>query len=224
MLKEVIRYDVIEILTILKGQEMKKTIVIFANSIKHQKHCVAGKCILTKQWVRPVSNIQGRELTSQQTTYVNKYGTYLVKPKQKIEMNFNSHAPILHQPENYLIDNSPWQQRYKIEDSEVNQYLDAPTSLWGTTNKVEYSRINSKMIVIPQSLYLIQTKGLTLYKTKEDKRRASFNYNSIAYDFPVTDPNFDKIRTEGMNTFGILCISLGENFNGYCYKIVATIF
>ena len=203
---------------------MKKTIVVFANSIKYQKHCVAGKCILTKQWVRPVSNIEGAELTNKQITYANKYGRYLVKPKQKIEMSFISYAPIPHQPENYIIDNFQWKQRYKIEDSEISEYLDTPNSLWGVYNKIPYSQIVSKEIIISQSLYLVKTKDLTLYKTEENRRRASFNYNGKKYNFPVTDPNFDKIMTQKISTLGLLCISLSGNFNGYCYKLVATIF
>lgn len=202
---------------------MKKTIVIFANSIKHHKHCVAGKCIETGKWVRPVSEMSGTELTNEQSKYTNKYGQYMVKPKQKIEMNFQTHAPLLHQPDNYLIDNSQWQQRFKIEDSEINQYLDTPSSLWGNSNLIPYSLIASKEVVISQSLYLIQTKNLTLYTPDVNKRRASFVYNGIKYDFPVTDPNFDRITSEGKSLSGILCISLGEEFNGNCYKIVATI-
>ena len=202
---------------------MRKTIIVFANSVKHGKHCVAGKCIATGQWVRPVSDISGTELRNEQSTYTNKYGQYMVKPKQKIEMNFQSHAPLLHQPDNYLIDNnSQWQQRFKIEDNEISQYLDTPTSLWGKYNHIPYSLIASRKVVISQSLYLIQTENLTLYR-KVNKRRASFNYNGIKYDFPVTDPNFDKITAERNILSGILCISLGEEFNGNCYKIVATI-
>lgn len=202
---------------------MKKTIVVFANSIKHNKHCVAGKCIETGEWIRPVSHISGTELTNEQSTYTNKYGQFMVKPKQKIEMNFQSHAPLLHQPDNYLIDNSNWQQRFKIEDSEINQYLDNPTSIWGKNNYIPYYLIASKEIVISQSLYLIQAENLILYTPEEKKRCATFDYNAVKYDFPVTDPNFDKIKAEGQSLSGILCISLGEEFNGKCYKIVATI-
>ena len=203
---------------------MKKTIVVFANSIKHGQYCVAGKCLKTKEWVRPVSNTLGAELSNHQVTYTNKYGKYLVKPKQKIEMNFNCHSPLLHQPENYLINNIQWQQKYKINDNEVKQYLDTPQSLWGSGNSIWYNLISSENVVISQSLYLIQTQNLKLYKNSSQQRRASFMYNNITYDFPVTDRNFDKIISENKNLLSILCISLGENFNGTCYKIVATIF
>ena len=83
----------------------------------------------------------------------------------------------------------------------------------------------SNVISIQQSLYLVKVDDLTLYKNEEDKRRASFCYKEKYYDLSVTDPNFDNIlKDNGQNLEGILCISLGEKFNGYCYKIVATIF
>ena len=203
---------------------MNKIVVILANSIKHNKHCVAGKCVQTKEWIRLVSDDLGHELTDQQSTYINKYGRYIVKPKQKIAMTLKSKVPLLHQPDNYLIDNNQWTQKYKINDEDLNQYLDAPESLWGNYNRILYSNIANRQIVISQSLYLVQAENLTLYYIENHKRRAKFNYNNIGYDLPVTDPEFDKIISEERSISGIICISLGEEFNGYCYKIVATIF
>jgi hypothetical protein len=81
------------------------------------------------------------------------------------------------------------------------------------------------MTSIGQSLYLVKVQGGTLYKNEENKRRVSFSYKEIIYDLSSTDPNFDSLlENSSKNLMGILCISLGENFNGYCYKIVATIF
>lgn len=39
-----------------------------ANFIKHGQHCVAGKCVNTGKWIRPVSNQQGAELSHEQAT------------------------------------------------------------------------------------------------------------------------------------------------------------
>jgi hypothetical protein len=77
---------------------------------------------------------------------------------------------------------------------------------------------------IDQSLYLVQTDNLNLFTNDEGKRRASFNYNGYQYDLAVTDPKFDEILREQCEVNGILCISLGEEYQGYCYKLVATIF
>lgn len=203
---------------------MSNTIVILANSVKHGKHCVAGKCVQTKRWIRAVANKEGKELTDNQASYTNKYGNFIVKPKQKIEMNLSGHVPMINQPENYLIDNTRWNQRYKIENSELNQYLDYPASLWGQGSNVSYSRVMNGDITIEQSLYLVKVELLQLYINNYNKRRAKFTYNNIGYDLPVTDPQFNKIISNNTELQGILCISLGECFNDNYYKIVATIF
>lgn len=199
-------------------------IVILAKSVKHRGHCVAGKCVETKRWYRPVSTLSGDELSDSQVKIQNNYGQYSVKPLQKIEMGFLNHVPLIQQPENYLIDNVIWQQKYNIRLDELDTYLDQPDNIWGVDNKVSYSCISSGTIPIRQSLYLVQVQNLYLYYGEEGRRRASFTYNEIAYDLPVTDPEFYKIVNENRCLKGILCISLGEEYRGYCYKIVASIF
>ena len=199
-------------------------IVILAKSVKHQNHCVAGKCIIHKKWCRPVSTVTGGELNNEQVMVQNIHGTYRVKPLQKVEMSFLNHVPLLQQPENHLIDGNVWQQKYKINLNEIDQYLDWPDDIWGLGNRVDYSLIESNYIHIQQSLYLVQAQNISLYYDGERKRRASFKYNGIDYDLPVTDPEFYNIVNEDKDFKGILCISLGEEYHGYCYKIVATIF
>jgi hypothetical protein len=201
-----------------------KTVVIFANSIKHRQHCIAGKCIETGEWIRPVANVDGRELSHDQAKYVNPYGTYSVKVKQKIIMDLGGPAPLLHQPENYLITNTVWQQSYSIQDAQLVNYLDSPDSLWGLNDRVNYSTIQLGMLTINQSLYLVQTENIALYKNEYDKRRARFTYNGIDYDFAVTDPKFDDLLAADQPLSGIVCISLGEVYEGNCYKLVASIF
>lgn len=203
---------------------MTNTVVILANSVKHGKHCVAGKCINSKKWIRPVSNMDGKELNNNQASYSNKYGTFIVKPMQKIEMNLGKHVPLVNQPDNYVISDTRWNQRYKIENSELEYFLDHPKTLWGSRSKVSYQEIINGNLKIDQSLYLVKVENLTLYVNDYNKRRASFTYNNIAYELPVTDPMFDKIISNNQQLSGILCISLGECFNDNCYKIVATIF
>jgi hypothetical protein len=41
---------------------MIKEIVVFANSVKHGNSCV-GKCTRTGEWIRPVSNNEGAEIS-----------------------------------------------------------------------------------------------------------------------------------------------------------------
>lgn len=199
-------------------------IVILANSVKHHQHCVAGKCTANGQWVRPVSNANGAELSHEQAQSQNPHGTFNAKPLQKVIMSFSAHAPLAHQPENYVIDGSIWRQNYKITATELNQYLDQPDDIWGNTDRVPHVSILSGDIVVEQSLFLIAVNDLNLYKNQYDRRRASFSYRGITYDLAVTDPNFDRITENDEELRGILCVSLGEEYQGSCFKLVATLF
>lgn len=208
-----------------------KTIVVLAKSIKHGKYCVAGKDINSNEWVRPVSDINGAELSEEQCKCTNDQwqqrgnSPYSSNVLKKIEIRFLQHAPLPNQPENYIISDQVWQHRFNIKAHEIQNYLDEPETLWGDDSRIAFSLIENNADSIQQSLYLVKVDNLTLYKNEEDKRRASFYYKGRNYDLSVTDPNFDNILKDGsQNLKGILCISLGENYNGYCYKIVATIF
>jgi hypothetical protein len=198
-------------------------ILVLANSVKHQQHCVAGKYLANGQWVRPVSTEAGAELNHNQAKYQNPYGTFTVKPLQKILMKFSRHVPLIHQPENYLIDETVWRQNYSIGLNEINNHLDHPDSLWGEGNRVSYIQIRLGTIKIEQSLYLVKVDNIQLYM-KDDKRKISFIYNELDYELPVTDPNFDKVVNDFSEICGVICVSLGEEFKGNCYKLVATIF
>jgi hypothetical protein len=198
--------------------------VIFANSIKHGQHCVAGKTLDGKHWVRPVSDRCGKELTHSQAKCRNPHGTFNVKPLQKVTIGLSAHAPLINQPENYLIDDSIWQQNFTLGGNDIVNYLDHPSDLWGKGDRVRYATIDSGQLVISQSLYLVQVTNLTLYLSPFKKRRASFTYNGYGYDLPVTDPSFDALFQDKSAIKGILCISLGEEYEGNCFKLVATIF
>ena len=211
---------------------MIKTIVIFANSVKHNQHCVAGKDIITKEWIRPVGDKNGCELRDEQTKYQNPYGKFLVKPLQKIIIDFLDKAPLKQQPENYIISNNIWQQNYKIERENIKFFLDYPNNLWldgiSYNDRVNYTLIQSENIIINQSLYLIEVEKIHIYwKNRSNfrensQRRGFFKYNNISYDLPITDPNFKNFQEQDLeNKF--LCISLGEEYKGYCYKLIASI-
>lgn len=202
----------------------KRTIIIFANSIKHNAHCVAGKCVDTGVWIRPVSTPQGGELSDSQVQYKNIYGSFPVRVLQKIEMQFDAYTPIKNQPENYLISNSIWQQKYKITEEDLFHYLDQPDDLWGEGNNVIYDFIDNGEINIYQSLYLIKVENLKLYRNQFQRKRALFTYNQTTYELAVTDPLFDSFCNGNRAIHNVLCISLGGMFQGRCYKLVAAIF
>lgn len=82
--------------------------------------CIAGKDELFHQWVRLVSNVEGKELDHRFKG---------IQPLQKIEMNFPKHVPLMTQPENHLMPEKLYSAgRLKISD--LINYLDTPNSLW----------------------------------------------------------------------------------------------
>jgi len=204
---------------------MKKVeMVILANSVKHGAHCVAGKDINTKKWVRPVGSKSGCALTHKQVMCSNPYGQYPAKPMQKIIMALGNHVPKINQPENFEVDGSNWTQHYKIAESELEGYLDYPNDLWGAGDRVLFNQIKTGAVTISNSLCLVKVESLKLYTCSDNKRRCSFIYKGFNYDLAATDPMFDKLLSTSAVLQGVLCISLGEEYHGYCYKLVVSIY
>lgn len=203
--------------------------VILANSIKHGQCCVAGKNLSDGQWVRPVANERGAELSRNQILVSDYSESVSARPMQKVSMNLKKHVPLKHQPENFCVDSSRWRQTGAITVRELEDYLDHPKDLWGPYDRVAYERIESGVVRVSQSLYLIRVDQLRLYRNSDNKRRASFNYQESKYDLAVTDPKFDMLMNAQEGCSNIICVSLGEPFYGNsdkasCYKIVAAIF
>ena len=199
-------------------------VIILANSIKHNQHCVAGKLVSNGQWVRPVSTTEGGELSGAQTQIKNPHGAFNVKPLQKVIMGLSTPAPLINQPENCIVDDSTWKQNYRIAANDLGHYLDEPESIWGEGDRVDYSQVQSGEISIRQSLFLVKVTNLRLFLNQYDKRRVSFTYKQQKYDFAATDPKFDKLINDTSELQGIICVSLGEPFKGNCFKLVATVF
>ena len=219
---------------------MGRTLVILANSVKHHSHCVVGKDINTKEWIRPVSSDTGEALSDEQSSYLNKEKNWRVKPLDKITMEFSKHVPLAQQPENYLISKEKWVSSFKIERNELAQYIDSPKNIWldtsTNTNRVTSSLVASKEIVIKQSLYLIKIGVLNLQVSTEMvdgvekyKLRGSFMYNDIKYaDLTITDPKiWSEYKEKPLGVYELkdvyLCLSLGEEFHGFYYKIIAAV-
>lgn len=205
---------------------MTRTVVVLADSYKHGEHCIAGKCVQTGQWIRPVSTPKGGQISDRQARSRNPYGIYPVKALQKVRMSFVEAAPLVNQPENFLIDNSEWQQNYTFSPNQLHTLLDQPESLWGEGDRVCFERIRSQNISIEQSLYLVKVSALTLYINQNNRMRASFSYNGLNYDLAVTCRNSKDIYLNQNSLMGVLCISLGEPWkqDNCCYKLAAAIY
>lgn len=203
---------------------INRKLLVLARSKKNGNYCVAGKCIETKEWIRPVSNLSGGALSINHIMYNDNEGRFIISPRQIIEFSLTRQTPLINQPENYLINTIISKQEGPyLNSNEITNYLDNPKNLWGPGDRVNYSKIVNKLTTINQSLYLIKANNVTLYKGYRKQYRAKFIYNGISYDLAVTDKQAEEFYNENKSSSRVICISLGEEYNGACYKLVAAI-
>ena len=216
-----------------------KTIVCLANSRKKSGRCIAGKEIFGDWiggWVRPVSDRETREISEEEFRYQD--GQY-PKLLDLITIQMKHALPDTHQNENHLIDPQYyWQKTGSFTAASIPRLLETPTSLWAV-NCHGYSGMNNRIPADHEtgsSLYLIRPSclklrvGIKAPEFPDSKRavRAIFRYNRVEYMCDVTDPYIERTyfqQSDGDYDMGspYICMSLSEEYNGYCYKLVAAI-
>ena len=217
-------------------------IVCFANSRKKLGRCVAGKIRHGNgtfgEWIRPVGNHGDKALSAHDTRYEGSIDPSLL---DIMNITFLQKDPHDHQPENHLIDpNFYWERLEKITFSRATGALDPPQSdLWGLSSDTSYHGRFDRVpladaAAFNYSLRLIAVEDLTVrvcvesanFGDMKKKLRGYFTYAKHNYALMVTDPVRESIYLpQAENTYNIgsaiLCISLGEPYNGYAYKLIA---
>jgi hypothetical protein len=217
-----------------------KTIACLANSRKLSGRCVAGKEIsATGQlgaWIRPVSSRPKQELSLIERRYTNGTEPQLL---DRIQVSLEAHVSREYQVENHLIDATVrWVKTGTLAWQDLNTSIDALNgSLWidgqssynGQNDRIPHEQARQ----LASSLKLVEPEGLIVAVTPEGvnpKRtaRAHFSLGGTNYALKLTDPVAEAsylARGEGEYPVGAtrLCISIGEPFEGYCYKLVAGI-
>lgn len=217
-----------------------KQLVCLANSRKWSGRCVAGKEICDKKlggWIRPVKEGGTGELSYQDIKFRNG-GT--PKPLDIITVPLVGYSPHTYQTENYLVDGKlHWIKSGILPMSMVPRLCDTPTTLWingyssfsGCNDRIPLDRVENE---VSSSLYFIEPASLSIIVESEynDKRkvRTEFIFNEVLYRLAITDPDIEiKYLNRNDGTYRVnkpqvyLCVSLGEPYNGYCYKLVAGI-
>lgn len=231
----------------------KKQIIILANSIKHWPGvCIAGREVVSEggtyhlsSWIRPVSEHGEGELLRNECV--------LRSGKQPqvfdfVELPLSRQMDDPLQPENWLIDTSErWRSvNSAYEKPEFSLLKESPKSIWvepgGRLDRVSAVYLKGKRL--KASLRMIHVPKIQArFEWNEwdgrykQRRRALFFYNGTQYEINITDPVFsERHRSEfpakgnRPNTFTVappggcyLCVSLAPEFNGYHYKVVATV-
>jgi len=217
---------------------MKLEIVCLANSRKMGGRCIAGLRTDGGGWVRPVAPTEHGELYKQH--YVLRDGS---EPQllDVLEIPVIGPYPERHQPENWLIADKPWRRVRRSSSLDLGSLLQAhlhgPGLLFGTQDdRVPAARFEAAPA--DYSLALVAPRAVTWSVVWNPagrlQARARFEWGGIPYDLVVTDPLLEKrLRGLGRGDHSsaevgfprrgrlYLTISLGEPFEGDCFKLVA---
>lgn len=216
-----------------------KTMIILANSRKLNGRCVAGKELdkgKVGPWIRPISIRPTGELSDRDRRYSDGKDPKLF---DLVHVNFLEEKAHPHQNENHMIDDNIYWHRLGVASSnQVKACIDPiKGELWNNKSSSyngRHDRVAEKEAGGAGSLKFIEVGDLTIHVQVEGaafgngrkKVRAEFSAAGHNYLLAVTDPGTESKylgRDEGVYDIGrvLLCISLGEPYQGFVYKLVA---
>ena len=149
--------------------------------------------------------------------------------------------PHMHQSENHLIDDGRhWVKVGAAGWADLESALDTVTGPLWFNGSSSYNGLNDEVPEatakkLSSSLYLVRPNKLQIsvgtegvQGRRKKKVRASFSLGKFAYKLTVTDPVVEKAYLaceDGIYPVddAILCVSLGEVYKGYAYKLVAAL-
>ena len=219
-----------------------KRVVCLANSRKLTGRCIAGREWIEEQgagnWVRPVSARENQEVSEYERQYEDGSDPRVL---HIIDIPVLEPQPKNYQTENWLLDpDYYWEKAGVFSRRDLPELVDPIAPLW-IDGQSTYQGRNDRILLesadsVSDSLRLIHVEELNLavFKPGEafgnPKRRVQgrFSHAGTRYALWVTDPEYERAylaRLDGTYDIGecYLTISLGEPYEGYCYKLIAAI-
>ena len=216
---------------------MEKYFICLANSYKHGGRCIAGIEVVPQsdgslgivrhddgrpRWIRPVSMSANGEIPNHLAESFKIFS--LVKLTDVEPCPDNAHTEDVHCT------------RMEICPFELSPTKDFLNQLIDTQHQaIFYFRGKSIPTTIidrlDYSLMLIHPDNACAYcdeGRENSKYRMKFTYNGSNYDFPITDPVFLEQFKKNPDSYAdldgaYLVLSLGIAFEGFHYKLVATV-
>ncbi len=220
-----------------------KTLVCLANSRKPPEgRCVAGREVTALgfgDWVRAVSSRPTHELTPQERCYKNGKDPGVL---DVIAIRMKSPQGAAHQQENHVIDAAQrWVQVGRLDWPALQSAVEDPAGpLWingysssrGRNDRVPENALGkllrSLWLVRPENLIFSVASEGDVFGPEHRRARAEFRLCSQSYKIVVTDPWIEAEllpKDDGRYEVNdaLLCVSLGEVFHGYAYKLAAMV-
>jgi hypothetical protein len=220
-------------------------IVCLANSRKLSGRCIAGKIIdgpRAGEWVRPVSKRPGAEISELERRFKNGASPAL---QDVLRVPLMAKAEHPYQPENHFIDKKfYWSAAGRMGWGEIARLADeVPGPLWVNLSSSR-GGVNDRVhdMHAPEttrdfgSLKLLRVVNLRISVAPEGQAesgmkrrvRGAFSCAGHKYRLMVTDPVVESrylALNDGKYVVGeaLICVSLGESFNGFAYKLIAAV-
>ncbi len=228
----------------MKEKMYNKTIVCLANSRKPPSgRCIAGKEFsgaIVGGWVRPVSSRPSHEVSEEERRYVDGKKAQLL---DIVTVPLLNATPLGHQTENHTLDDGfYWIKVGTATWAQINAIADPYDRVFWSHSQSTYHGENDKvaeadLAQIGTSLRLTRVNDLTIKVINEDgyngapsrrRVRGEFTVLGIHYLLSVTDPEMEEnflAQANGDYNLGdaVLCISLVEPWNGYAFRVIASI-
>ncbi|MFE2754595.1 hypothetical protein ACFXGA_21610 [Actinosynnema sp. NPDC059335] len=214
--------------------------VCLANSRKNSGRCVAGMVIGRggPEWVRPVGGRPGHEVSAVERRYADGAEPEVL---DVIAVPLIRRRPFGVHRENWLFDPAVrWERVGRIGWDALCRFEERPRGLWVDGHHTS-AGVNDRVPVelrdrLLDSLRLIRVPRVTIEVSPAHPRastrlpvvRARFRYAGSTYALKVTDPMCEeRFRAAGLGNHRLgesfLTVSLGEEFQGSFFKLVAAI-
>ena len=208
--------------------------VCLANSIKEGGRCLAGIQLNNNnepiieingpKWIRPICKTQYGQVY---TYWVSKITLLDIV---EIELTGFPIKPS-YQSENVFFKDDELKIVGRFNRDNLSNLCDNHYYIFSNWAKalsaLEAARLPHSLILVNVSKFEAIEK-IDIENPEKKKIRLLFTHNETNYDFPVTDPVFLNLYRKNSRILSIvkslyLCVSVGINFNGWHYKLVAGI-
>ena len=218
-----------------------RELVIIAKSRKHSDYCIAGIDCKNVELVRVITDNKNNGYAVSAKDIINEDGTIAEVLDNVVIFTDDNNVEIPHQPENIMLDTRYYVlNKGTLDKSKLRRFINQ------LANMYEYIFYNTNRYISKKELDQIHKEDrhsleivkpdFMIVKVKNSFKKtlmANIKYNSLWYNnIPITDEEFeekyyDKILNSEYQKLNFrdicLVISLGEEFKGNYYKLIASV-